>query len=181
MTTPIPTVRSCMSPPLFKLYPDQDVFQAIKMLLGKGSSGAPVVDEQNHLLGILTEKDCLRAVSVSAYDASLLGGKVADSMSPVRVTIDPDMDVFAAVHLFLETNFNVLPVLEEGKIVGRVSRRDLLRKIRKWQTENIRRKRRDQQAIEAEQHRPSSIEAMQKMVGSHNKDQVAEIFHKSQE
>ena len=65
----VPTARDCMvATSQFTLTPDTDVYKAIKVLVAKHASGAPVVDENGMLLGILTEKDCLRVLSRSAYD-----------------------------------------------------------------------------------------------------------------
>jgi len=175
----VPTAGECMSKPLLILQPQEDVFTAIATLTAKGYSGAPVVDEDNRLVGILTDKDCLRTVSSSVYEEGLHGGKVSDYMSPVKATVDANMDLFAVAHCFLKTNFVVLPVLQQGKLIGRISRRDVLRGIQRWQHHDADKKRRELQAMEEGQKRPSSIEKMQKMVAEHKKEHVAEAFRKS--
>jgi len=180
----IPTALEFMSQLLFVVHPDDDIFEAIDALVARGFSGSPVIDEKSHLIGILTDKDCLRIVSHSAYEGSpegLRSGKVSDFMSPVKSTLEPQMDMFVVAGIFLQSNFATLPILEEGKVIGVINRRDVLRGIQAWQRRDEVAKSKDREDIERTQKRPTSIEQMQKVVGSHKKEQVAEVFRKRRE
>ena len=88
------------------------------------------------------------------------------------------MDMFLVADVFLETHFVTLPVLEAGKVVGVLTRRDVLRGIQAWQREVEVAKSHDREAIMRAQERPTSIEQMQKVLGSHKKEQVAEVFRR---
>ncbi len=121
----VPVVRDVMTKRLVTLSPDVDVFQAIDLLLKNKVSGAPVVDANGALVGVLSEKDCLRVFASDAF-YHLTGGQVSDFMSREVKTVDPDDDVFKVADLFLKNSFRRLPVVDEGKLVGQVSRRDIL-------------------------------------------------------
>jgi CBS domain-containing protein len=174
----IPTIREFMSKPLITLRAEDDIFHALDTLVSKGYSGAPVVDNEGRLLGLLTEKDCLRTVSSSVYNEGLQGGKVSDYMSPIKATVDVRMDLFAVAHVFLQSHFTLLPVLDQDKLIGRISRRDVLRGIREWQRRHLEGRARSLKELEVSQKRPSSIEEMQRLVGSLKREQVAEVFRK---
>ncbi|MDH3685318.1 MAG: CBS domain-containing protein, partial [Myxococcales bacterium] len=64
----VPTVREIMSRKLVTLRPEMAALDAAELLLKKGISGAPVVDDEGHLLGLLSEYDCLRATSAADYE-----------------------------------------------------------------------------------------------------------------
>lgn len=121
----VPVVRDVMAAKLVTLRAEMDIHEAIALLLKHHISGAPVVDEHQQLLGVLSEKDCLRVFANDAYH-QLAGGRVGDYMSRIVTTVDPDDDVFKVADLFLKHHFRRLPVLDDGKLVGQVSRRDIL-------------------------------------------------------
>lgn len=119
-------VRDVMATKLHTLQPEMSLVQAIAVLLKYKISGAPVVDEAHQLVGIISEKDCLRLFVNEAFYDQATEARVADYMSTSIQTIEADADVFKAAQVFLENSFRRLPVLEEGKLVGQVSRRDIL-------------------------------------------------------
>jgi len=114
-----------MTKALVTLRPDMSIYEAISVLLKNKISGAPVVDQGKMLVGVLSEKDCLRIFANGAYN-QLPGGIVADYMSKVTKTAHPDDDLFTVADVFLKNPFRRLPVLEHGVLVGQVSRRDVL-------------------------------------------------------
>ncbi|MCC6153459.1 MAG: CBS domain-containing protein [Candidatus Hydrogenedentes bacterium] len=157
----IPTARDCMSTWFITLRPDMEIYEAIDLLENKRAAGAPVLDGEGNLLGILTEKDCLRVLSSGAYQ-SLSSGKVSDYMSEPKSMITTDMDLFTVAKQFLDTNFAVLPVMENGKPVGRISRQDMLRGIQQLQRQMVRDKQREEVELET-QTRPKSIDQFQQL------------------
>ena len=105
-----------------------DVYFAIGLLLKNNISGAPVIDNNNNLCGILSEKDCLRVfANGSFYD--MPGGSVSQFMTKVVQTVEPASDLFSVADKFLKHNFRRMPVLKGKKLVGQISRRDVLRAI----------------------------------------------------
>ncbi len=110
-----------MSTPVVTVTPDTTIQQAV-VLLEKGRiSGLPVVDQDDHLLGMLTEFDLLRAIRNLA-----LQGLVGDFMSTDIVTVDESASLTYLTDLMLEKRIRRVPVLSEGRVVGVVSRRDLV-------------------------------------------------------
>jgi CBS domain-containing protein len=113
---------------LITLREDMDVYFAIGLLLKNNISGAPVINDENNLCGILSEKDCLRIfANGSFYD--LPGGPVSHFMTKVVSTVEPNTDLYSVADKFLKHNFRRIPVVEGNKLVGQISRRDVLRAI----------------------------------------------------
>ena len=135
----LPIVREIMTTNLVTIDPEMDIFFAIALLLKHKISGAPVVkvvDQKKHLLGILTEKDCMSIIANGAF-YDLPSGKVSSYMSEVVVTIDPEQDLFAVADIFIRNNYRRLPVLENNFLIGIISRRDVLDSSRKlWQNQH---------------------------------------------
>lgn len=84
--------------------------------------GAVVVLEGDRLVGILTERDVLRAVATDRVDAA-----VSESMTHAPDTVDPTETTGHAAALMIHGGFRHLPVVEGGRLVGIVSIRDLMR------------------------------------------------------
>ena len=112
---------------------------AIELLLKQRISGAPVVDDDGNLVGILSEKDCLRLVTAGAIH-QVPEGTVSMYMSGEVNTIEPHVEIFAAAEVFLKHSYRRLPVVADGKMVGLISRRDVLEGSRRiWQTSPVER------------------------------------------
>lgn len=120
------TVADIMATRLITFTPDMNIHEAIRVLLDKRISGAPVVDADGTLVGVLSKKDCLKIVFSSQYYDDW-GGPVSDFMSTSVDTMDADMDLVSAAQLFLASHFRRFPVLRDGKLVGQVSRYDILK------------------------------------------------------
>ena len=108
------------------LPPDMDIYDALRRLLRSKQTGVPVVDGDGVLLGMLSERDCLKVVVAAALDG-WPGGKVCDYMSRPAKSIAPQATLYDIVHLFLTRPYRKLPVVDEGgHVIGQVSRRDAL-------------------------------------------------------
>ncbi|MDG2220948.1 MAG: CBS domain-containing protein [Rubripirellula sp.] len=119
--------REFMKCELFTLSPEIDVFEAIDEVLKRRISGAPVVDSDQHYLGIFSEKTAMR-VLVSAVHDQLPGANVGSYMNFDRNRIIDDEDALVTVaHKFQQTPYRRLPVLHHGRLAGQVSRRDVIR------------------------------------------------------
>ena len=132
----IPVVKNYMITRLITLTRDMDVYFAIGLLLKNRISGAPVIDDNNNLVGILSEKDCLRIfANGSLYD--MPGGTVSNFMTDVVSTVKPNSDLFSVADVFLQHNFRRMPVVKGKKLVGQISRRDVLRAIQDSTSYNV--------------------------------------------
>ncbi len=172
----IPTAADWMSTNVLTFSPDDDLFDAMNQLLANHFAAAPVVDEQRCLLGVLTEKDCLRVLSHLAYENDQKGGRVSDYQSPPRVICEPGMDLFRVTEMFLSTNFPLLAVVEKGKLCGVISRRDALRGVRELRREIDRVRSKLEQTAGHQSDRPRSIESMQRTAANQSRDQLARLF-----
>lgn len=118
-------VADYMSRRLITLSPDVSVNEAIRVLLEHSISGAPVVAD-GELLGVFSESDCLKGAIQASYHETGIGS-VAEYMTTSVQTIDANSSVMEAADIFLRDRRRRLPVLEQGKLVGQISRRDILR------------------------------------------------------
>lgn len=113
------------------LKPDMSVSHAIGILLENRITGAAVVDNEGVLLGLLSERDCLQNLLKGAYDSSP-SGRVSDYMQTDGVTVGPDIDLFKLAEMFVKQLNRRFLVVENGALIGQVTRRDLLRAIHKY-------------------------------------------------
>lgn len=123
-------VRDYMSRQLVTLRPETEIISAVHTLLEHDIAAAPVVDEAGNLIGILTERDCIRVVLNAGYHSEY-GGQVADYMSKEVETIAADASIVDAAKRFYGQRFHRYPVLDHGQLVGHLSRRDVLRALEK--------------------------------------------------
>lgn len=122
------SVDQYMATDLVCFSPDDDIIDAMRVLLKKRISGAPVLDESGGIVGILSKKDCLKILYDTAYHQHW-GGKVAQYMSVDVEHLDADCSLIDAAEKFLQSSFRRFPVLRNGKLVGQISRHDLLHAI----------------------------------------------------
>lgn len=120
------TARDCMVKKLVTLRPEMDVMDAVGMLLRNRISGAPVVDSSGQYLGVFSEKCSMHVIMDAAYE-QLPSSEVRLFMDAEAQTIDPDTHLLTIAQVFLLTPYRRLPVLEDGRLVGQVSRRDVLK------------------------------------------------------
>ncbi len=171
----IPTVRDALTRFKLTLSPAADLLEAVELLVARRSHGAPVVDEDGRLIGVLTEKDCLRVLSGLPL-RELAGGAVRDHMSTVRAAVTIEMDLFRAAQVFLEGNFPILPVLDQGRLVGRISRLDLLKLVQELDRSLEREHQRMEDKTD-ERERPNSIERLQRLAGSYDVGALSQVLH----
>ena len=126
-----------MTTKLVTVSPETPIFDAIDVLLKNKISGAPVVEKDGTLCGVISEKDCMRVLAGGSYDhreaEELLA--VSGHMSTHLITITSSDGIYHIVDTFDKHGVRRLPVVDEGKLVGIVSRRDVLRGIKKMEDE----------------------------------------------
>jgi CBS domain-containing protein len=118
------TVGNIMSRDILGVSPDTTLAEAARRMSG-GRVGAVVVLEDDALRGILTERDVLRAVGEGRVE----GSTVADWMTGDPETIEPTESTDMAATLMIHGGFRHLPVVEDRRVVGIVSIRDLMRVV----------------------------------------------------
>jgi CBS domain-containing protein len=121
-------VKDYMARRLTTLEPDTGILHAVQTLIKNDIAAAPVVDKDGALVGILTEKDCMRVVLNACYHSEY-GGTVADFMSTEVEAMSPEDSITDAAKRFLDKRYHRYPVLDNNRLVGLISRRDLLRAL----------------------------------------------------
>lgn len=121
-------VSDYMTRNLITFYPEQSVLEVIEILLKKGISGGPVVNDKNELVGIISEGDCMKQLSDCRYHNHPMDDvKVEQRMIKNVDTIDGNMNVLDAANVFLESKHRRFPIVENGKLTGQISQRDVLK------------------------------------------------------
>ena len=125
MTTHLATAR-----------PEMDLLALVDLLLIQGISGAPVVDQDGKLVGMISEQDCLRKILVGTYQGDI-GGRVEDAMTSPVETVKMGASIVEVAEQMLMTNRRRFPVVDlEGRLKGQISRRDLLKAVRAYEIPN---------------------------------------------
>lgn len=126
----MPRIREYMDTVVPTLSPETGIMMAIDFLLRHRVTGAPVVDADGRLAGMITETDLLRLVTEGIQGEPPVDATVAEYMTTDVITVSPTVDIYYIAGMFLTNKFRRLPVVENGKIVGAITRFDLLRVIR---------------------------------------------------
>ncbi|WP_420464656.1 CBS domain-containing protein [Panacagrimonas sp.] len=122
------SVRDYMTTQLVTLSPQMEVMAAINQLVKNRISGAPVLDADGQLVGMLSEMDCMQVGLIAAED-TCVAGPVQQFMKTSVVAVSPDDSLTQLAQMFLSKPYRRFPVLEGGKLVGQISRSDVLRAI----------------------------------------------------
>jgi len=121
-------VRDYMSTRLECIGPNEGVMDCARRLVSLNLSGLLVVDGEKRLVGLITERDLIDvALSAGYFDEA--GGRVADYMSTALDTVDAGESLMDVAERFARTSHRRYPVLEEGRLVGLIARRDILRAL----------------------------------------------------
>ena len=104
--------------------PNQTISEVVQKLSKFNRGSLPVIDEHEHLVGIITERDIVRKCFARSDSCDAV--KVKEIMTKEVVYSTPDDDAEYAVMVMKQKRIRHLPVVESGKVVGLVSMRDLL-------------------------------------------------------
>lgn len=104
---------------------DTSVKDGIQQLLKKKVSSAAVVDESGKVVGVFSLKDALGPILGDAY-YDQEHGLVSDVMSKDVIDISPSKSLLEVASIFMQTSYHHLPVVDDGKLVGEVSRWKLI-------------------------------------------------------
>ena len=121
-------VRDYMAANLVVLHPETDILKAIHMFVQNRISGAPVTDQHGNLVGVLSELDCMRVALDAGYYGEP-GGKVAEYMNTDVRTVEADTSIMTLAKQFMDAPYRRYPVVDDNRLVGQISRRDVLRAL----------------------------------------------------
>ncbi len=143
--------KDIMTSNVVTLKKEMGVKEAAEILLDKGIGGAPVVDDEGNVVGMVTESDLIMEdvklhfptfihllsgiiylESIKAFEEKLKKAaavKVEDVMSKKVISVTEDTSIEDIATLMIEKGISRVPVVREGKLVGLVSKRDIVRTI----------------------------------------------------
>jgi len=120
-------VEDIMSRNLIVFKPEETIHEVMKKFIKYRISGGPVVNEKGDLIGIISEADCMKEVSESRYfNLPILDKSVSNFMTTNVDTIDASKTIFEAASNFFKTSRRRFPVMEKNKLVGQISRKDIV-------------------------------------------------------
>ena len=117
-------VRDFMATSVMSFTADMPISDAVRTLVKYKHSGAPVVDAEGRVVGMLSEKDCLIATVLATGQAF-----VGDYMSTTVESVAPDTSLLEVAEGFVQAEFKRFPVVADGLLVGQISRFDVLRAL----------------------------------------------------
>jgi len=109
--------------------PDMDILQAINKLLESRISGGPVLDHHGNLVGFLSEKDCMQVALDAGYYQGTAAGKVSEFMTEGVETIDVETPIIEVAERFLKGSYKRFPVVHDNRLVGTITRSNILRAL----------------------------------------------------
>ncbi len=121
-------VKDYMSASLISFSPDMDILKAISLLVQHRIAGGPVLDKQGNLVGELSEKDCLKVALQSSYHSES-AGTVSEYMHTEIKTVDADTNIADIAGMFVRDGYRRYPVMKDNRLVGQISRHDVLRAL----------------------------------------------------
>ncbi|MEQ8200467.1 MAG: CBS domain-containing protein [Syntrophomonadaceae bacterium] len=144
-------VKNVMTKDVLTVRPDEKVEKVARLLLDNQISGVPVVDEDHHVVGIITEKDLMIKASelkipfyLTLFDSIIFlenpirfnndlkkytATYVREAMTSKVVTVPEDCPVSEVVALMQKKKINRIPIVRHGKLIGIVTRNDILKAI----------------------------------------------------
>jgi CBS domain-containing protein len=122
------TVGQYMSTSIITLAGDMDIMEAGRVFVANSISGAPVIDEEGRVIGMLTEADCFKTTMQAGYYQEP-GGRVFEFMTEEVTCVSPETSILDLAELFLKGPYHRYPVIDEGRLLGIISRRDALRAL----------------------------------------------------
>lgn len=123
------TASDLMSSPVHSISPDTTVEEAHELMLRLGHHGLPITDSDNELMGIITRTDVDKAINHELTHAPVKG-----FMSPEVVTVSPEAGVERLQTMLTSEQIGRLPVVDDGRLVGIVTRTDVIKNIHRRET-----------------------------------------------
>ena len=124
------TVAEVMNKSVLTVDPTSSIGEAAEKMIEAGVGAVVVMEDMVRIVGIVTERDLVRAVAQRVRGAE---ARVRQWMTPNPVTIDPDMLIGDAAQVMFDNNFRHLPVVKDGRPLGIVS----LRLLSRWAFDSV--------------------------------------------
>ena len=114
--------KAIMTTDVVTVTKDTDIYDAIHVMVARNVTGLPVVDGTGNLVGVVTERDVLALL----YNMKDRPGAVQDYMTPAVVAFDQEDSLVEIAASLRDHPFRRVPILKDGKLVGVVSRKDIV-------------------------------------------------------
>ena len=108
----------------YSVSPQASVLDALKMMAEKNVGAVMVVDENNQMIGIFTERDYARKIVLKGKTS--LETPINEIMTSEMVTVSPDQTLEECMNLMTKWHIRHLPIMEKGRLIGMVSMRDVV-------------------------------------------------------
>ncbi|QSX35693.1 CBS domain-containing protein [Shewanella sedimentimangrovi] len=118
-------IRDYMDRHAVLLHAEMSLAAAVDKLLENKKNGAPVVDDKGHLVGFLSQQDCMSVMLKSSYHCDMTA-TVADCMHTDVLSVGPDDSMLKLAEQMLGPKPKIYPVVEEGKVIGTINRTAVL-------------------------------------------------------
>jgi len=122
--------RDYMTTNILTFKVETEIFDAMNQLLDHRLSGAPVVDDGGYAIGMLTERDCLKCALDVGYNDGMVDSRVGDYMTHSVDAVGPEWGIIDVAAAFVEKNRKQMPVVENRRVLGQISRRNTLLAIK---------------------------------------------------
>ena len=120
-------VRDIMKTNLVVFSPNDSIFDVMKKFVKYRISGGPVLNKNGKIVGVISEADCMKEISDSRYfNMPILDKRVKNFMEKNVDTIKSSTSIFDAASKFYNTSRRRFPVVENQKLVGQISRKDIV-------------------------------------------------------
>ncbi|WP_428741806.1 CBS domain-containing protein [Tenacibaculum sp.] len=121
-------VSDYMTKNLVTFKSNQPIEEVVSAIIKYRISGGPVVNDKHELIGVISEGDCIKEISESRYHNMPMSNHTVEKYMVENVeTIDGNMNIFDAANKFLEAKRRRFPIVENGKLVGQISQKDILK------------------------------------------------------
>lgn len=117
--------KDVMAKKVISIKPDMPLKDVVRLLVEKEISGVPVVDKSNKVVGVLSEKDIINYM----FSGNLNMTVASEAMTKDVVSMPSDTDLDKVALLIGEKKFRRIPIIDNGKLVGIISRRDIIRSL----------------------------------------------------
>lgn len=117
--------KDIMQTDLVTIKPDCSIYEAVKVMAKNRISAMPVVDDDMALIGIITEKDMMKLL----YNFENSKCKVSEFMTKEIITFDQNTSLLDVCDCLINSNFRRVPIVSRGKLVGIISRRNVMEYI----------------------------------------------------
>ncbi|WP_209330187.1 CBS domain-containing protein [Lunatimonas salinarum] len=125
-------IKDFMTANVITFHPDDTIDYVMEVLTRKKISGGPVLDSMGQLVGMISEGDCLKAISKGQYtNTPRFPAPVSELMTKEVITMHPELSIFDAAQEFLALKIRRFPVVKDGKLLGQLSVSDIVRAMAK--------------------------------------------------